>query len=188
MSALYFQPATDFPYNRGQIACRLFLKLACNFWVTLFEDWRFLLAPAASILPLILQTQGQGCAGFACSAQKDQRLQHRVPSPAHLSPGVPAQAAGSQPAWAALQPAGFRHSAALAGWTCQGRSVGFTPCLTSLVYLSLLECQGSELQHSFPPAHTQATAGRTAWLFCRERLNSGDPKLNSFCCNLGSSS
>lgn len=153
MSASYFQPATDFPYECGQIACRLFLRLACSFWVTLSEDWRFLLAPAAPMLPLILKTWGQGCISFACTALKDQppewALALCVQSPAHRSPCVRARAAGSQPAWAAL-PAGFRHSPALSGWTCQSRSVGFTPCLTSLIYLSLLSAKAQSSSTASP--------------------------------------
>lgn len=191
MSASYFQPATDFPYDHGQIACRLFLRLACSFWVTFSEDWRFLLAPAAPVLPLILKSWGQGNISFACAAQKDQPPE-RAPAPcvqslAHHSPCVQAQAPGSQPAWAAL-PAGFTHSPALSGWTCHSRSVGFTPCLTSLIYLSLTSAKAQSSGTASPQLTHRQQQGALHGCFVGKDLSSGNPKLKSFCHKLGSSS
>lgn len=189
MSTLYFHPATDFPYDCGQTACRLFLKQACSFWVTLSEDWRFLLASAAPMLPLILKTRGQGYNSFACTALKDQpperALAPHAQPPAHHSPRVRAQAAGSQPAQAAL-PAGFRHSPALAGWTCQSRSVGFTPCLTSPIYLSLLSAKAQSSSTASPQLIHRQQQGGLHGCFVGKELNSGNRKLKSFCCKLGS--
>jgi len=116
-----------------------------SFWrLTLSEDWHFPLAPELPMLPLILKTWAQGYISFACTALKDQSPERasaqRAQPSAHRIPHGRVQAACWQPARAAL-PGGFRRTPALSGWTCQNRSVGFTPCLTSLIHLTLLSAK-----------------------------------------------
>lgn len=152
MSASYFQPATDFPYDHGQTAFWNWPAVLGWHFLKTDEDWHFPLAPAAPMLPLILKTWGQGCISCACTALKEQppeQALHSCPSPGcWLS------------ACQAALPAGFRHSPALSGRTCQSRSVRFTPCLTSLVYLSLLSAK-AQSSSTAPPQliHRQQQGG-----------------------------
>lgn len=151
MSVMYFQPATDFPYDCRQIASSGFSKLACNFWVTLSKDRHLIFN---------LETQSPGLY-LLCLISLQSRLQLSVFASCPPQPHSQVQAACWQP--------GQEVQPYCSGWLDLSKQI----CWVYSMFNEpdppgSAESQGSELLHSISPTHRQAIAS-PALLVCGER-------------------